>query len=1037
MALKKGIYEHVINNELQNNIVLSTGEGLVCSTISMDAAEMPQILSKYVADIIKHRLQDDELTTEKQCEFVNNLLKLINTPNNEMLNNEQELLASVMSKAEDAVMKNTKAEVVRPLSGFRNSNLFTGGQSVVHLDEEIRRDILSSDSIYLIVSFLRMSGLNLIYQELEKFCSVPGHKLRVITTTYCGVTEAKAVERLSKLPNTEIRISYNCTIERLHAKAYIFERNSGLSSAYVGSSNLSKSAHTDGLEWNIRVTNMENAHIIRAARATFDKYWNSENFEDYTIGGVEKLRKELKIVRNNTPGAVQLQKLFILPHQKHILDRLAVERNENNVWRNLVVAATGTGKTVISAFDYDAFRRANPQKSRLLFVAHREEILKQSLLTFRSVLQDQNFGELWVGNHKPYDSLEYLFISVQTANSKIDELRQLGKDYYDYIVIDEAHHMTANSYRGIVEFFEPQILLGLTATPERTDGESLLPDFGGRISADIRLPKALEAGLLTPFQYYCVTDVVDLSDTSLWIGGVNGKFDTNRLSNKLCDAQRVVTVLSALNRYLPNEHECKALCFCCNKHHAQYMAQEFKGRKFRAESLTSDDSKDHRKLVNEQLRAGKLNYLFVVDIFNEGVDIPEVDTVLFLRPTESLTIFLQQLGRGLRLCAGKNYLTVLDFVAQINRNYDYQKRFRALLTDQTKDIKTQVTNGFTLLPHGCSIRMEKMARQYVLDSINSAIYNRPKLISILQQIDSCPSLTDFIAMIGQDIRLLYKNNLCWTLLKAEAGKCDKIDASDNMVKRLAKGMGNLLHINSVKMLNYINGFLQNDCVASMNNEDEHRYTTMLYYALFQDKISSKTEWSTVQEAFNLLRDYPLFLHEMSEIITYLRANLEVVTRPVGKDMPSTLELYGCYTREEIFTLFDRQTPTKKMQGSAAGVFEVKERNMEIHFVTLNKSDKDFSPTTQYEDYVISEHKFHWQTQNHMTHTNKGARYTQQAQNNMKFLLFVRQDKRDAFGNTSPYYCFGLLDYISSHGNAPMSIEWHVQEPIMPQFLSVV
>lgn len=289
------------------------------------------------------------------------------------------------------------------------------------LGSEIQRDIASADRISLILSFLKLSGLTLIYEDLQKFCSEPHHRLRIITTTYCGITEAKAVERLSQLPNTEIRISYNTDIERLHAKSYIFERASGLSTAYIGSSNLSKSAQTEGLEWNIRVTNVENPPIIKTALATFELYWNSHNFEDFRLGGIEKFHRELQIRQTPKISTEILSRYVVLPHQKQILDRLSAVR-ESGTLRNLIIAATGTGKTVISAFDYKRFCDARLAGAKILFVAHREEILRQALHTYRSVLADQDFGDLWVGAARPVGGIDYLFVSVQTFQSKNDEI---------------------------------------------------------------------------------------------------------------------------------------------------------------------------------------------------------------------------------------------------------------------------------------------------------------------------------------------------------------------------------------------------------------------------------------------------------------------------------------------------------------------------------------------------------------------------------------------------------------------------------------
>jgi superfamily II DNA or RNA helicase len=330
------------------------------------------------------------------------------------------------------------------------------------------------------------------------------------------------------------------------------------------------------------------------------------------------------------------------------------------------------------------------------------------------------------------------------------------------------------------------------------DGVSLLPDFDNKISAEIRLPKALDEGLLTPFQYFCISDQgTDLSDGELMQGG---RYITSRLYDKLCTTDRVRVVTRSLETYIANEHACRALCFCADKRHARYMADHLNEAGYRAAWLTSDNTAERNKL-NRQLAEGQIQYLCVVDIFNEGVDIPQVDTVLFLRPTESLTIFLQQLGRGLRLAPGKQLLTVLDFVAQFNRNYDYAGRFRSLMLRTDKGLKEQIQNGFTLLPHGCSIHLEEKAQEEVLRNITSAIYNKKRLVDDLRTYPQCPSLADFMEQIGQDIRLIYRGGMCWTRLKREAGKCNYRE--DDVTNRLAKGIGYLVHINTPAYLRFI------------------------------------------------------------------------------------------------------------------------------------------------------------------------------------------------------------------------------------------
>ena len=619
-------------------------------------------------------------------------------------------------------------------------------------------------------------------------------------------------------------------------------------------------------------------------------------------------------------------------------------------------------------------------------------------------------------------------------NSKYDEFFYLlDKDYYDYIVIDEAHHSQADSYRKLLAHFTPKILIGLTATPERMDGRDLRPDFGGHISAEIRLPQALQAGLLTPFQYLCITDNTNLSDDSLWSGN---KYNVERLSDRLCNKERVGRIVDALHKYLADEYTCRALCFCVNKKHADFMSKQLSLYGFNAHSLTSDTPNETRKRLTKDLREGNIHYLCVVDVFNEGVDIPEVDTVLFLRPTDSLTIFLQQLGRGLRLSVGKTELTVLDFVAQVNRKYDFASRFRALTLNSDKNIRKQIEEGFTMLPNGCSIIMEKLARQYILDNIQSAIYNKVRIIREINSYGECtPTISQFLDNNGQDIRVLYQGSNCWTSLKRAAGKISYQD--DEITKRLEKGVFNLIHHNTAKFLHFIDNFVSgSDDYLKKENEI---YALMLYYALFSEKLD-KYGFNSVYDALSLLQTgkYIYFNQEIKEIVSYLLEHLQIKTIPLSDLFCSQMEVYGCYTREEIFTLVGRQTAVKKMQGTATGAFHLPEHNASLLFVTLNKSDKDFSPSTQYNDYVINENLFHWQSWNFDSHQNEGGRrYINQEETQRKIILFVRENKKEGYGNTCPFHCFGLVNYVSSHGDFPMNVTWKLKEPVMPYYVKVI
>ena len=330
--------------------------------------------------------------------------------------------------------------------------------------------------------------------------------------------------------------------------------------------------------------------------------------------------------------------------------------------------------------------------------------------------------------------------------------------------------------------------------------------------------------------------------------------------------------------------------------------------------------------------------------------------------------------------------------------------------------------------------MEDKAQEYVLQNIKAAIYNKTRLIKELRTYPQTPTLSEFIANNGQDVRLIYKGGNCWSSLKREAGCCAYDD--DENTKRFTKGIGNLTHVNSAAYLHFIRKVMDPYGAYSCNGQAEETYAVMLYYSLFGDKIS-KVGVASIQEALGRLKDYPEFVSEIKELTDYLLSHLDKKTYAVGEKMPLTLEQYGCYTREEVFAIFGRQTADRKMQGSVAGVFNIEELNTELLFVTLNKSDKDFSAETMYNDYVVSEYEFHWESQNTDSHKGKGARFVKQKENGKKFLLFVRENKKDGFGNTCPFICFGLIDYISSKGDKPMKINWQMHHPILPGFLSAV
>ena len=1041
--LHPGLYEQVINNQLTSELAEIPEARKTVAPI--DKAEASKVLAQYLADVVQKGLDnvlDNGGDISAQIELTNQIVDLIQSTTKEAdfaalgVDQRAEQLFALLRAADPRLaVGKTAADLSRPESSIAQSSLFTGATHEPQLYSELKKEISSADRIDMLVSFIKWSGLRLLMDELREFTE-NGGELRIITTSYMGATDVKAIEELRKLPNTQVKVSYNTKTTRLHAKAYIFYRNTGFTTAYVGSSNLSNAALTSGLEWNTKVTKRDLPETIDKITATFEYYWNDREFEYYDEGQKERLARALKAEKYFDTNNAEVYTMDITPYsyQQEILDKLEAERKVRGYTRNLVVAATGTGKTVISALDYKRFRKQNPEKPcRLLFVAHREEILKQSLYTFRAVLKDANFGEMFVGSYKP-ESIDNLFISIQTFNSQ-DFTAKTSPEFYDYIIIDEFHHAAAPTYQKLLAYYQPCILLGLTATPERMDGKSVLPYFNNRIAAEIRLPEAIDRKLLCPFQYFGVTDTVDL-DTLKWSAGGYDKGELSRvytLSGAMAD-RRADHVVSSLLKYVTDIDEVKGLGFCVTVEHAEFMCRYFNGHNIPSMFLTGKSPEEERKTAKQRLVAGEVRFIFVVDIYNEGVDIPEVNTVLFLRPTESLTVFLQQLGRGLRLAEDKECLTVLDFIGQANRKYNFEDKFAALLSHTTRSVTREIKDGFVSVPKGCYIQLEKKAAKYILDNIRASYGNTAGLVSRVASFaeDSGLELTlaNFLDYYHLDPRAIYK----FSSFSRICARADVIeDFTEPLEGTLTKAFARLAVIDSRRWILFLLDILPRlDNVDFAALTDTEKRMLQMFYITVWGKAAE--DWNSEEVLGNLyaLSDSTTMLGELISLLQYRFEQIDFIDEPVELDFDCPLDLHCTYTRDQLLVAMDFMKPTTVREG----VKWLPDKQLDVFFVTLNKADKDYSPTTMYNDYSINESLFHWQSQSTTAEDSPtGQRYIHHAERSSKVLLFVREFKSDRVtGGAEAYTYLGTANYVKHEGSRPMNITWRLDRPIPAKFL---
>jgi superfamily II DNA or RNA helicase/HKD family nuclease len=1030
-GLKEGLYDQLVTKRLRELLDRQASAGLRSLVAALEENDCPDYLARHLIRQIRSALQGVSAEERKrgQIELANALLDFVQSQGDDLIDPDP---VEPPGKILRAIYRGAAAPEP-PSTPLSVTSLLMNALDEPRLGFELEREMATADRVFMVVSFIQWRGwqrLKAAFQELVSR-EVP---IRLLTTTYIGATDFRAIQELSRLPNVEMRISLDGRRRRLHAKAWLFQRDNGFSSVYVGSANLSGPALEDGIEWTVKLSEVEAPHIVERFRGAFDSLWCDEEFEQFRPDDEEfcqRVKLSLEYARQGPSrtgsGPPAFFDLRPHPYQQATLDQLETERIDRSHFRNLVVAPTGTGKTLIAAFDY-ARQPFSGRRPRLLFLAHREELLRQGRDRFRHVLRDESFGDLLGGGEEP-SGFDHLFATIQSFRSRA-LLESQGAAYWDFAVLDEAHHVPAEGYREIIGSLRPRILLGLTATPERMDGESILPWFDYRIADEMRLWHAVARQYLVPFDYYGVHDGTDLSGIS-W---TRGSYAVSELEQRYVgNFRRANLIITEFCEIYGDWRQARALGFCVSIAHAQFMAQAFRDAGVPAQAITSLSPADERAQAASLLRSRGVNVLFTVDLFNEGVDIPEADCVLFLRPTESATVFLQQLGRGLRLDTGKTSCLVLDFIGSQRREFRFDQRFRALFGGTRQQVAHQIETGITRLPGNCYFRLDKESRKLVLENLRAQLQaSRARMVaelrSLASQLGRCPTLLEYLSETGYDLADVYKTSIGgWHALLSETAFLTERPAQADFM--LSRRFQLLLHIDSTRRLSLYLKLLGGpgsslDTLPPL----EMRMVGMLTFRLLQSEARQEDcEWST---GLKRLRQNSSAGSEFRELCGALfdRVKLHANEDAAMDDCP--IFLHRQYMRDEVLVglglpqlVGARHTQTGRLWIEAI--------NTEIFFVTLDKSEKAFSPSTRYEDYAVSPIRFHWQSQSTTGENSPtGQRYVRQGQNGARFLLFVRPRRGD------PFLFLGPLHYVSHSGSRPMSIHWDLEQPMPAWFFEI-
>lgn len=851
------------------------------------------------------------------------------------------------------------------------SNDYKQGRKVISSIEE---ELLACDEFCISVAFITIGGLTPLLQTLETLRD-RGVKGRVLTTDYLTFSDPVALEKLASLENIELRMFRTDEAgEGFHTKGYIFKRD-GIYHIITGSSNMTQKALTLNKEWNTKLISTEKGAFAAELLNEFEDLWNSEftyNYKD--ISDIYKTafrvaKEQKRIAKQAAVPSIPQYKLKPNSMQVEFISRLEKIRKDGE-GKALLISATGTGKTYASAF---AMREE--KQNRVLFLVHREQIARQALNSYRNVFGDTKSFGLLSGTSKEDDTFkaDYLFSTMQMM-AKQDIMERFDPEEFDTIIIDEVHRAGAGSYQKIMQYFQPRFWLGMTASPDRTDGFDIYGLFDHNIAYEIRLQKALEENLLCPFHYFGITDIeID--------GEVFDDSSKLRDFSRLVSDQRVDYILEKANYYGHSGERVKGLIFCSRKEECRELSAKFNERGYRTTFLSGEDTQDEREdAINRLVEDGhpdQLDYIFTVDIFNEGVDIPEINQVIMLRPTESPIVFIQQLGRGLRKANDKEYVVILDFIGNYSNNFMIPLALYGDRSYNKDTIRRCVMEGARVIPGSSTIHFDEISKKRIFQSIDAANFNEIKLLKESYQqlkfkLGRIPDLMDFEEYGSIDaLRFIDKAGSYHKFLdKYEPDYLVKFDGDKELMleflsKKFASGKRAHELLMLRRMLHYHNHLMESlgeeleenygqsldeKAKKNLTNIMTNNFTTGSAKATYESCILIEEDGQDyrVTDHYQKMLGDPEFSKQVEELVEFGLFRNEKDYGDTYQD--TSFQLYAKYTYEDVCRLLNWEKGEVAL--NIGGYKYDKKTKTYPVFINYDKQD-DIADTIRYEDRFVS------------------------------------------------------------------------------------